>query len=101
MASQFDYTRLCAIVHSDNYPVIHWMKKLSGSQELIHDWCVITAGMTCSRYWVFGVPIRDSWIADEAIRQRLVSAASGKGSIEPECMNEVRKSVRSGSGQEE
>lgn len=43
MASQFDYTHLCAIVHSDNYPVIHWMKKLNGSQELIHDWCVITA----------------------------------------------------------
>lgn len=49
---------------------------------------------------MFGVPIRNSWIADEEIRQRLVNAASGKGSIEAECMNEVRKSVRSESVKE-
>ncbi|KAK8827563.1 hypothetical protein WA577_007110 [Blastocystis sp. JDR] len=85
MASHFCLRQLCAIVHSDNYPVLHWMKKLNSTQELMHD----------CRYWVFNVPIADSWILNDEVRLRIVNAASGKGFIEEECMNEVRKSVQS------
>lgn len=38
MASHFCLRQLCAIVHSDNYPVLNWMKKLNSTQELMHDW---------------------------------------------------------------
>lgn len=51
--------------------------------------------MMHSRYWVFNVPIADSWILNDEVRLRIVNAASGKGFIEEECMNEVRKSVQS------
>ena len=51
--------------------------------------------MMDSRYWVFNVPIADSWILNDEVRLRIVNAASGKGFIEEECMNEVRKSVQS------
>lgn len=48
-----------------------------------------------SRYWVFNVPIADSWILNDEVRRRIGNAASGKGFIEKECMDEVRRSVQS------
>lgn len=38
MAAHFDIQRLCAVVHHENYPVLHWMKKASAYQEFFHDW---------------------------------------------------------------
>ena len=38
MASHFDIKRLVAIVHQENYPVLHWMKKLNAWREVQRDW---------------------------------------------------------------
>lgn len=71
------------------------MKKLNSNQEMIHDWCEWVENMMHSRYWVFNVPIADSWILNDEVRRRIGNAASGKGFIEKECMDEVRRSVQS------
>lgn len=38
MASQCDIQQLCAVVHTGNYPVLHWMKKLDAEQLFFRDW---------------------------------------------------------------
>ena len=58
MAHHFDIKQLEAIVHDENYPVLHWMKKVNATRQLRGD----------SRYWVFHTPLGDDWLKDGSAR---------------------------------
>ncbi|KNB43742.1 cyclic nucleotide-binding protein [Blastocystis sp. subtype 4] len=84
MASHFDIRRLVAIVHQENYPVLHWMKKLNAWREAQRD----------CHYWMFRTPISPEWISDEVSRDHLEKAACGLGHVDDDCMEELRCCVR-------
>ncbi|CBK25234.2 uncharacterized protein [Blastocystis hominis] len=84
MASHFDIRRLCAVVHHENYPVLHWMKKASAYQEFYRD----------CRFWMFETPLNKTWIPSDEVRERLERAAHGKGGVEDECMQELQRTVK-------
>ena len=97
MASHFDIKRLAAIVHQENYPVLHWMKKLDAWREAQRDWLDRRVKVMSSHYWMFRTPISPKWISDERSREYLEKAACGLGHVDDNCMEELRCCVRSAS----
>ena len=91
MAHHFDISELAAIVHDENYPVLHWMKKVNASRRLHRG----------SRYWVFPTPLSDDWLRDVKTRDSVQRAACGNGGVEEECLEELRRAIRGGSEAEE
>lgn len=91
MAHHFDIKQLEAIVHDENYPVLHWMKKVNATRQLRGD----------SRYWVFHTPLGDDWLKDGSARDSLRRAACGDGSVDEECLEELRRTIRSEGEREE
>lgn len=86
MAHHFDINELAAIVHDENYPVLHWMKKVNACRRLHRG----------SRYWVFQTPLSDDWLKDEKTRDSIQRAACGNGSVDEECLEELRRAIRGG-----
>ena len=91
MAHHFDIKQLEAIVHDENYPVLHWMKKVNATRQLRDD----------SRYWVFHTPLGDDWLKDGSARDSIRRAACGDGSVDEECLEELRRTIRSEGEREE
>lgn len=87
MAHHFDIKQLEAIVHDENYPVLHWMKKVNACRRLHGD----------SRYWVFQTPLSDDWLKDKT-RDSIQRAACGDGSLDEECLEELRRAIRGEEG---
>lgn len=83
LATSFSLSRMMAVVHSDNYTVLHWLRKL-------HSMCLNKDGCL---YWEFSNPISSEWIEESDTRLTLEKAAKGMGSLK-DCLK-AREFIRS------
>ena len=85
LAAHLGIKQLCAVIHPENFPVLHWMKKLEAQRQQRNG---------CS-YWVYDTPIDPSWIHSPEIREKLQVAAIGTSTDLPEeVIENVKQSLQ-------
>ena len=62
MAHHYGINRLMALVHPENYCVLHWMKKLEAFRQSKNEWCflspyviLVTIGCLIPRFTPLGL----------------------------------------------
>ncbi|KAK8792744.1 hypothetical protein WA158_004908 [Blastocystis sp. Blastoise] len=76
---------LGAVIHPDNVPVLHWMKKLGSIRQQRNG---------CS-YWVYDTPIYPQWISDDSRRVIIENGALGKGNLQGDALDNMKQTIDS------